>query len=113
MIRSLFANAVPRQVVDFGVDPHNPARGAVHDAWLRLHGFVVNVVAGGDTDPSSTFAGAVPSMQNFIGLSTAGATAQTIRNGGMPDISSPLTEGPETDPVRRIFADRLRRGANL
>lgn len=107
-------NARPRAIVDYGQDPNNPARGAVHDAWLRLHGFLVDVVAGGDTDPSNQFFGDGPMLQSFIGAGNPASTTVVTRNGGNADIASPIVgDSIITDPARRIFADRLRRRNQL
>lgn len=102
-------NAVTRRVTDYGPDPRSPAAGAIHDARVRLHGFLVRVVGVADADPAQTFNGAIPhELQQFNG--NAGANAVTNRDGGHPEISSALVEGPMGDPARRIFAARLRRG---
>ncbi len=104
------ANAVTRPVTDYGPDPRSPAAGAIHDGRMRLHGFLVRVVGVADDDPSATFGGAIEGeLQQFTGA-VAGANPVTNRDGGHPEVSSAIVEGPMGDPARRIFAARLRRG---
>ena len=104
-----FVNARPAPVVDFGEDPNNPARGLIRDAMLRLHGFLVPVIAGGDVDPGNQFFGDGPQMQSFVGAANPASTNVVFRNGDVPTISSGISEGPVSNPAARIFADRLRR----
>jgi hypothetical protein len=102
-----FANERPHVVVDFGPDPNNPAKGLVRDAFLRVWGFLVPVYAGGSLDRGSQFHGVGPAMQDFVGAANPAATTIVNRDGEYPTISSGVTA--DGDPVRRMFAERLRR----
>lgn len=103
-------NATTRTVVDYGEDPHNPARGVVADLILRLHGFLVPVVMGGDTEPSTQFHGDYGrELQGFVGAVNPASTAVMYRNGGNAELGDASTGSTMTDPARRMFADRLRR----
>lgn len=103
------ANSVTRTVTDYGEDPIQPARGLVHDAWMRLHGFLVPAVVGGDTDPGLQFFGYGPELQSFHGAANRASTAVTYRDGSNAELTNAESGGVTTDPVRRIFGDRLRR----
>jgi hypothetical protein len=102
-------NARTHPVTDYDPDPRNPGAQLLHDVWLRLHGWLVPAVVGGDTDPELQFHGYGPQMQDFVGLANPSANSSVTRNGEYADVSSAVTAGPMGDPVRRIFADRLRR----
>jgi hypothetical protein len=103
------ANAVSRTVTDYGPNPHNPAAGAVRDAMARLHGFLVPSVVGSDASAEATFHGYARPMQDFRGAAASTGNPVTNHDGGTPEISNALVEGPMGDPARRIFAARLRR----
>jgi hypothetical protein len=105
----MFANARTRTITEFEQDSNNPSRGLIREAWLRLHGFLVPVYAGGDVDPGGQFFGDGPALQNFVGAANPASTTVVYRNGDVPTIAQAIADGPETDPARRIFADRLRR----
>lgn len=109
-----FANQRAAVVTDFGADPNNPSWPIVRDAMRRLNGFIGGpVIAGGDADPERQFFGVGPQLQDFTGAAARPSTGVVFRNGDVPNIGTPIAEGPETDPVRRIFADRMRRRAAL
>lgn len=103
------ANAVTRQVTDYGEDPISPSRGLIEEIRTRLHGWLVPAYVGGDTDPDRQFFGYGPPLQDFKGAANPAATLVTFRNGDYAELSSAESGGPMTDPTRRIFADRLRR----
>lgn len=105
----MFANAVRRTVIDYGVDPHNPSQGIAHDLMLRLGAFLVPVVGGGDTDSAQQFHGVGPQLQDFTGAAGNVGNSVLYTNGGNAEISSAGPAGVTSDPARRIFADRLRR----
>lgn len=108
------ANATPRVVVDYGPDPADRfAGGVLRDVLARVQGFLVPAVVGGDTDPSNVFYGYGPELQSFKGAGNRASTTVVYRDGGSPQLSSGIVEGPEGDPARRIFAARLRRGQAL
>jgi len=103
-------NAAPRVIVDFGPDPHDGyARGLLSAIVASVQGFLVPAVLGGDTDPGNQFYGYGPEIQSFKGAASPAATTIVFRDGGSPQISSGIVEGPS----RRIFAARLRRGQVL
>ncbi len=102
-------NARTRTVVDYDPDPHNPGAQVLRDVFLRLHGWLVPAVVGGDADPELQFHGYGPQMQDFVGLANPASTSVVTRTGDYADVSSAVTAGPMGDPVHRIFADRLRR----
>ena len=98
-------------VTDYDPDPRNPAVQIARDALLRLHGFLVPAMVGGDVDPGLQFYGYGPPMQDFNGAAVAGAVPPAAQ--GNAELSGALTAGPMGDPARRIFADRLRRRNGL
>lgn len=102
-------NAFRRTVIDYGEDPNNPARSIGRDLALRLGAFLVPVVGGGDTDPEQQFHGVGPKLQDFDGAANQVGNRILYTNGGNAEISSAVTSGVTGDPVRRMFADRLRR----
>jgi hypothetical protein len=104
-----FVNARPRPAVDFDADPNNPAASIVRDAMLRLHGGLVAVIGGGDVDPSNQYFGVGPQLQDFQGAANRSGTTVVTRDGDVPTIGSAIAAGPNTSPVMRVFADRLRR----
>jgi len=104
----MFANARTRPAVDFDADPNNPSAGMVQETLMRLHGFLVPAVLGGDSDPERQFHGYGPQLQDFRGAASPASTG-AIPNGGNAELSSAVVAGPMGDPARRIFADRLRR----
>lgn len=105
----MFANARPAAVVDYGPDPHNPAAQIVREAARRLHGFLVPVVAGGDTDPGGQWFGDTMPPQSFVGAAAPAHTAQVTRNGGNAELGSAASAGTMGDATRRTFAARLAR----
>lgn len=110
----MFANERRSVVTDYGTDPNNPSWPIVRDAMRRLNGFIGgHAIAGGDADPETQFLGVGPQIQDFTGAASRASTGVVYRNGDVPTIGTPITEGPETDPVRRIFADRMRRRAAM
>lgn len=104
-------NAQTRVVIDYAPDPNAPSRGVFADLFARLHGFLVPVVAGGDTDRGAQFHGYGPELQGFKGATNPASNAVLYRNGGYPELGNAATGGVVTDPVRRMYADRLRRRA--
>lgn len=105
-----FANEQVNRVVDYGRDPaERHVRALVRDTVRRVQGFLVAPWVGADHDPSWTFHGYGPGLQDFRGAASPATTGVTFRDGGSADISSGVVEGPMGDPARRIFADRLRR----
>lgn len=106
-----FVNYQPEVAAVFGRDPNNPAAGVLHDAWLRLNGFLVAVVGGGNTDPSTHYHGDLGRpIQNFTGAAAAIGTGSLYRTN--PTIAQ---DGNTTieDPARAMLAARLRRGVSL
>jgi hypothetical protein len=106
-----FVNYAPERVAVFGPDPNNPAAGIVHDAWLRLNGFLVAVVGGGNTDPSSHYHGDLGRpLQDFTGAAAAIGTGSLYRTS--PTIAQDGNTVIE-DPARAMLAARLRRGVSI
>lgn len=106
------ANAYRAAVTEYGEDPNGqrPGRGLLADVWTRLQGFRTHPYGPADKDPSTTFNGVGPAVQNFQGMGDLLAVgAVPYRNGGSATLASGLVEGPLGDPARRIFATRLRR----
>lgn len=103
----MFANEQRRVVTDYGADPNNPAAWVVRDAFLRVWGFLVPYVGGGSADPKGQFHGVGPMLQDFTGAANPAATTIVNRDGEFPSIQHGASD-PD-DPVRRVFADRLRR----
>ena len=108
-----FANEQTQRVTDYGIDPHNPAVQVVHDAWARLHAWLVPVTTGGDADPERTFFGYHDGMQDFTRVAAPAANSVVYLDGGS-DLSDAITaDTTMTDPVRRLLADQLKRRAAL
>lgn len=106
-----FANAHTRAVVDYGPDPNDArARGLFRDTLARVQGVLVAPWLGSDHDPSATYSGYGPALQDFRGAASPATTGVTFRDGGNAELASGVVEGPAGDPARRMFADRLRRG---
>src|SRR5919106_3858504 len=106
--RQGFANEYTRPVVEYGPDPNDRRTLAlVRDTLTRVQGLLVAPWLGADSDPSTTFHGYGPQLQDFRGAASPAATGVTFRNGGNAEISSGLVEGTQGDPTRRMFADRL------
>ena len=106
-------NARPRTVVDYDTDPRNPAMQVFRDVLLRLHGFLVPAVLGGDADPETMFFGYGPELQDFKGAAAPGHNPVVYADPTGAEIGSAAVAGPSGDPARRIFADRLRRRSGL
>lgn len=107
-----FANSYTAPVQEFGEDQLGAGlvRSMFRDIWARVQGRAGQAYYGGaDGAPESTLGGYGNSPQSFIGV--AQRNTAVITNGAYPTIASGIVEGPMGDPVRRIFADRLRRGA--
>jgi hypothetical protein len=104
-----WSNARPGRVVEFGEDPLAPGRGLLTELWTRLQGARTHPYGVEKSDPSITFNGVGPALQNYAGLGQLSAGAYPYRNGGSATIASGLVEGPLGDPARRIFSQRLAR----
>lgn len=105
-----FANYRPERAAVFGEDPNNPSAGVFQDVWTRVQGFLVRVVGGGDTDPTTHFHGDLGRpIQNFTGSAAAIGTGSLYRTS--PTIAQ---DGQATleDPARRQLMARLRRGVD-
>lgn len=105
-----FANYRVEKAAVFGQDPNNPAASIIRDAWLHLHGFLVRVVGGGDTDPSTHYHGDLHRpIQNFTGSAAAIGTGSLYKTTERTTIAQ---DGQATveDPARRQLMARLRRG---
>lgn len=102
------ANQVTRTVTDYTVDPNRPGVSIFRDVLARVQGFLVPATVGGDTDPGLQFFGYGPAVQDFRGVAVTVATGSVIKDGAA-DLSDAVTANPMGDPVRKIFADRLRR----
>ena len=108
----MFTNERRVCISDFDVDPSRAwADLLLEDTASRVQGLLVAPVIGADHDPEQTYGGAYArSPQSFRGAASPAATNVVYRNGGHPEISSGIVEGPMGDPARRMFAARLRRG---
>lgn len=103
------ANAYRREITEYGADPRRgPVLGLFNDIWQRAQGKRVLAYRGDQSDPSSSFYGWGPQLQQFTGTGAANSivykdpAAATLANA-QGDIES------IDDPTMRILADRLRR----
>lgn len=102
------ANAIRRRITDYGADPADGRTlGLAADIWSRVQGWGRSAWLGAEDDPSLTFNGDGPQLQMYLAPAYAGG-GLPISNDGYPDIASGVVVDAD-DPVRRIFADRLRR----
>ncbi|NUP79754.1 MAG: hypothetical protein HOV96_19635 [Nonomuraea sp.] len=109
-----FANSYTAPVQEFGEDQLGAGmfRSIFRDIWARVQGRAGQAYYGGfEGSPENTLGGYGNSPQSFIGVAGRGRSDSITTNGAYPTIASGIVEGPMGDPVRRIFADRLRRGA--
>lgn len=104
-------NYRPEVAPVFGQDPNNPAASIVHDAWLRVNGFLVRIVGGGNTDPTTHYHGDVGRpLQDFAGSAAAIGNASAYRTQpGLAQDGGPII----SDPVRRVLLNRMRAGDQL
>lgn len=106
------ANATTQVVVDYGPDPaERGVLGLMVDTLSRVQGWFVHAYVGEATDPSRTFTGYGPALQDFHGAAAGGsATGVVYRNGANPELSSGVAD---SSPGAAAFAARLRRGGTV
>lgn len=109
MSRQPAVNAYQRTITEYGSDPRQgPVLGLFNDVWARAQGRRVKAYRQDQSDPSQSFYGWGPQLQQFTGTGAANSivykdpAANTLANA-QGDIES------IDDPTMRILADRLRR----
>ena len=105
-------NATAQVVVDYGADPADRGvLGLMRDTLTRAQGWLVHAYVGENSDPSRTFTGYGPALQDFRGSAAGGShTGVVYRNGGNAEISSGVVD---QSPGAAAFAARLRRKGAL
>jgi hypothetical protein len=105
-------NAQQTVITTYGPNPINPGRNLFQDAWVRIQGMLLPVVAGGDTDPQLHYTGVTTTPTDPVGsAANAVGTANQYRNRGGGLISELSTaEAGVNTPQFQAFAARAKRG---